>query len=208
MEGNIAIRSPQLFYKGEVGITVLDDFITEPQRLETLSFFDDMEDSTVCTDKEEVESREIRTGKRKFIEHDESMLFYELCLKISLFIGVDISHAEKVQLLQYGATEKYDPHFDGWDTDWAMWEQHSAGGQRIYTVMGYLNDVHEGGETDFPVLGIKVQPRAGRLLVFNNVGEDKLKPHPDSLHAGVPVVEGIKQCFTIWFREGPIEQKQ
>ena len=167
-----------------------------------------MEDSTVCMDEEEVESRDIRTGKRKFIEHNESMLFYELCLNISLFIGVDLSHAEKVQLLQYGKTEKYDPHFDGWDTDWAMWEQHSAGGQRTYTVMGYLNDVHQGGETDFPVLGIKVQPRAGRLLVFNNVGEDRSKPHPDSLHAGVPVVEGIKQCFTIWFREEPIEPKQ
>ncbi len=63
MEGNIAIRSPQLFYKGEVGITVLDDFITEPQRLETLSFFNDMEDSTVCMDEEEAESRDIRTGK-------------------------------------------------------------------------------------------------------------------------------------------------
>ena len=211
MEENIAIRSPQLFYKGEIGITVLDGFITEPQRLETLSFFNGMEDSTVCKDGDvyqKGELHEARTGQRKFIKHTESMLFYELCLSISLFIGIDISHAEEVQLLQYGATERYDPHFDAWDTSSSEWKYYSNGGQRIYTVMGYLNDVHQGGETDFPVLGIKIQPRVGRLLVFNNVGKDRSKPHPDSLHAGVPVIEGIKQCFTIWFREEPIEPKQ
>ena len=105
-----------------------------------------MEDSTVCKDGDVHQVGELhegRTGQRKFIEHTESMLFYELCLKISLFIGVDISHAEKVQLLQYGETEKYDPHFDAWDTESPEWKYYSNGGQRIYTVMGYLNVVHE-----------------------------------------------------------------
>lgn len=37
---------------------------------------------------------------------------------------------------------------------------------RYLVFLWYLNDVEEGGETTFPRLGIKVRPRAGRLLVF------------------------------------------
>jgi len=199
-----------LIYHGEIGITVLDNFITELERLEVLRFFDDMEDSTVCTDDGDGELHGQRTGKRQWVDHDRSQIFYELCTRISLFIGFKLSHAERVQLLKYESTEKYDPHFDAFVCDSPQWEHYSKGGQRIYTAMGYLNDVPEngGGETAFPVLGFSVRPRARRLLVFSNVGEDKSKPHPDSLHGGMPLIEGIKQCFTIWFREKPINEPQ
>ena len=100
-----------VIYHGEIGITVLDNFITEAERLEVLSLFDDMEDSTVCTDDGDGELHEQRTGQRKWVEHTQSQLFYELCTRISLFVGFKLSQAEKVQLLKYETTERYDPHF-------------------------------------------------------------------------------------------------
>ena len=198
-----------LIYQGEIGITVLDNFITEQERLETLSFFDFMEDSTVCTDDGEGEFDDQRTGKRQWVDHTRSQLFFELCARVAMFVGYERSHAEQAQLLKYETTEKYDPHFDAFDQKTPQWEHYcKRGGQRIYTAMGYLNDVPEdkGGETAFPVLGFNVRPRARRLLVFSNVGKDRSKPHPDSLHGGMPVMEGTKQCFTLWFREKPLNE--
>lgn len=37
---------------------------------------------------------------------------------------------------------------------------------RYLVFLWYLNDVAEGGETDFPQLGVRISARAGRLLMF------------------------------------------
>jgi prolyl 4-hydroxylase len=77
------------------------------------------------------------------------------------------------------------------------------GGQRTWTAMAYLNEPEEGGETFFPKLGIKVSPKIGNLLVWNNM--DSLgKPNHDTLHAGLPVVAGSKYIITKWYREKPL----
>lgn len=47
-------------------------------------------------------------------------------------------------------------------------------GDRAVTVLGYLTDVAQGGETRFPRLNITVQPRVGRLLMFASVTDDGL----------------------------------
>lgn len=39
-------------------------------------------------------------------------------------------------------------------------------GLRLATLLFYLNDVESGGETSFPMQGIKVQPRRGRAIMF------------------------------------------
>ena len=169
-----------------------------------LSHFDDMELSTVCSEDGVGEVHQSRTGNRKFIPHDTSHMCALMCERISLLVDIPIVNAEKIQLLHYEDGEKYDAHFDAFNQDSPQWELYKVGGQRLVTVMGYLTDVHAGGSTSFPTLGIDVMPRARRILLFNNVTEDLTKPHPDSLHGGMPVGEGTKKCFTIWFREQPI----
>lgn len=54
------------------------------------------------------------------------------------------------------ADDGFQPHFDAGDKY----------ANRYMVFLWYLNDVAEGGETEFPDLGIKVQARAGRLLMF------------------------------------------
>ena len=47
------------------------------------------------------------------------------------------------------------------------WEQDSVHhGHRLLLVMLYLNDVEEGGETEFLYANLKIQPKKGRLLMF------------------------------------------
>ena len=75
------------------------------------------------------------------------------------------------------------------------------GGQRIYTAIAYLNDVEEGGATEFRDLNISVKPKKGSILVWKNVLPGTTKVHPLSLHAGRPVTGGEKYAFNLWFRE-------
>lgn len=60
---------------------------------------------------------------------------------------------------------------------------------RILTYIIYLNDVDEGGETEF-INGIKVKPTAGKGLIF--------PPHWTYLHRGVAPVSNDKYICTGW----------
>ena len=65
--------------------------------------------------------------------------------------------------------------------------------------MGYLNSVEEGGATNFPKIDLTIPPQAGVLLVWNNMARDG-RPNPRTLHAGMPVMRGIKYVLTKWYR--------
>ena len=76
----------------------------------------------------------------------------------------------------------------------------------MVTVLVYLNDVEEGGGTDFPELGVTVTAKKGDVVVFHNVINETPvashpKIHPKSLHAGMPVIKGEKWMVNLWFRE-------
>ena len=76
----------------------------------------------------------------------------------------------------------------------------ASGGQRTWTAMIYLNDVEEGGATWFPQAGVRVAPKRGLLLAWNNMKPDG-SPNIGTLHEGTPVVKGVKYIITKWFRE-------
>lgn len=65
---------------------------------------------------------------------------------------------EDLRIKRYRADgeDSFQPHFDSID----------AVANRYLVFLWYLNDVAEGGETEFCDLGLKVEARAGRLLVF------------------------------------------
>jgi len=113
-------------------------------------------------------------------------------------------------LLRYELGQEYKPHFDAFDKSAKSYpsvsESGGTKGNRIITVMGYLTDVFAGGQTWFPELGLSVASKAGRLLLWENcINGEHDEPHPDSLHGGLPVIEGTKVCFTLWFRESRLE---
>ena len=70
------------------------------------------------------------------------------------------------------------------------------------TCLIYLNEDFEGGETHFPKLNIKIQPRLGKAVVWNNTHEDN-RVIEESLHAGLPVLSKSKWIMSIWIREKP-----
>lgn len=62
--------------------------------------------------------------------------------------------------------------------------------KRIGTYILYLNDVEDGGETEFLYLSKRISPKAGRLLIF--------PANYPWAHRGNPPLSGVKYIMTGW----------
>ena len=76
------------------------------------------------------------------------------------------------------------------------------GGQRVATVVMYLNEPDGGGATVFPDAGFECLPVRGNAVFFNY---GRAHPSSRSLHAGAPVLSGEKWIATKWLRESRFE---
>lgn len=119
--------------------------------------------------------------------------------RIDDLLGINPRFGETIQVQRYQPGQQFKAHFDWLDPKAGYWEQEQRAGQRSWTAMAYLNDVEEGGTTDFPKVELSIPPQAGSLLVWNNMAADGT-PNPKSLHAGTPVVRGVKYVITKWYR--------
>ena len=79
-----------------------------------------------------------------------------------------------------GGAERFQVHFD------ALGDKCN----RYLVYIWYLNDVNRGGETHFPDLDLKIEARAGRLLMF--------PPYWLFQHAGLPPESGDKYIISTY----------
>ena len=61
---------------------------------------------------------------------------------------------------------------------------------RVLAWMTYLNDVPEGGETEFPMFGLKIKPEKGKTLIW--------PAEWTHAHIGTVVKRGNKYIATGW----------
>lgn len=122
--------------------------------------------------------------------------------KVCALTSKPVDHFELPQVGRYYPSQQYRHHFDAFDLsneDGIRFAQN--GGQRVVTVLVYLNDCLNGGETDFPVLNLKISPRKGTAVVFFPSTVDGYLDKR-ALHAALPAFETkyVSQC---WIRQGP-----
>ncbi|KAL7518179.1 hypothetical protein ACHAWX_003032 [Stephanocyclus meneghinianus] len=105
-----------------------------------------------------------------------------------------INHSEHLQILQYETGQYYTSH-----NDYIHLQLDMPCGPRILTIFLYLNNVEEGGETRFPLLGVLVEPKMGNALIWPNVkDEDPDKKDPRTDHEAMPVIKGAKFGANAW----------
>jgi hypothetical protein len=63
------------------------------------------------------------------------------------------------------------------------------------------HEAHDGGATWFPNLNVAVEPRAGAALFWRNFVVEDGQADPDLLHAGQPLLAGLKLAVNIWVVE-------
>lgn len=104
---------------------------------------------------------------------------------------------EALQVARYGQGGKYTNHFDA-DECGAPGFMECSATQRLCTMLIYLNEPDEGGETHFPLLGHSVKPRKGKALFFWVSDPVTRKVFQKTLHAGLPVTRGTKWIANQW----------
>ena len=118
--------------------------------------------------------------------------------RIANQIGAPPNCLEMAQVLHYGVGQEFVLHCDFLDPK-SLGEEIERNGQRVATVLIYLNESYEGGETSFPRLGVSHRGKTGDVLVFGNV-DGAGNPDPRSQHAGQPPTSGEKWVFSQWVR--------
>jgi prolyl 4-hydroxylase len=143
-----------------------------------------------------------RTSEGMFFTLNEVPLVGRIEQRLATLLGVPASHGEGLQILHYLPGQEYEPHFDWFDPEQPGYGAITAvGGQRIASVVMYLNTPAQGGGTAFPEIGLTVTARRGAAVYFAYEGGDQ-----SSLHAGLPVLQGEKWIATKWLRERPYKK--
>ena len=144
-----------------------------------------------------------RTSSGTHFLRGENPLIRRLEQRISELVSCPVENGEPIQILHYLPGAEYKPHFDFFDPNLPGNEKVLAmGGQRVATLVMYLNDVEAGGSTIFPDIGLDVLPRKGNAVFFAYATEDGQLDRR-TLHGGSPVGAGEKWIATKWLRQGP-----
>lgn len=144
---------------------------------------------------------EFRTSKSGDLYLADADIAHRIDLKICKLMGISPKHSEPIEAQWYDVNQEFRPHYDWFPEDSPGFEayvQHL--GQRTWTVMIYLNDVEQGGQTLFTELLLACDPKPGMAVIWNNLKKDG-SPNPATMHWGRPVEEGYKVIVTKWFRE-------
>ncbi|HYJ53558.1 MAG TPA: 2OG-Fe(II) oxygenase [Allosphingosinicella sp.] len=125
----------------------------------------------------------------------ENPAVHALNQRIAAASGTGWAQGEPLQVLRYRPGGEYKPHFDAIP---------GFANQRTLTMIVWLNEGYEGGETMFMKTGAKLKGRTGDALLFRNALPDGSRD-PDAAHAGLPVTSGEKLIASRWIRARPFE---
>jgi len=155
---------------------------------------------TVATGSEGSEVNAARTSDGMFFERGENALIQRIEKRIGALLDWPIDHGEGLQVLRYRPGAEYLPHYDYFDPAHASSRTIlKRGGQRVGTLVIYLNTPQAGGATIFPDIKLDVAPIKGNAVFFSY---DRAHPMTLTLHGGAPVVAGEKWVATKWLRQG------
>ena len=154
---------------------------------------------TVATKTGGEEVNDDRTSDGMFFQRGETPLIQRIEARIARLLNWPIENGEGLQVLHYRPGAEYKPHYDYFDPA----EPGTAtivkrGGQRVGTLVMYLNTPEKGGGTTFPDVHLEVGPQRGNAVFFSYE-----RPHTSTrtLHGGAPVIAGEKWIATKWLRE-------
>ncbi|XP_028762378.1 prolyl 4-hydroxylase 1-like [Neltuma alba] len=159
-----------------------------------------------------------RTSSGMFLSSKERLhpMVQEIERRISIYAQVPVENGEPLQILRYEENQFYETHFDYFSDT----HNFKNGGQRIATMLMYLSDDAEGGETYFPkggsgecncggkiVEGLSVKPIKGNAVLFWSMGLSGQSDR-NSVHKACEVLSGTKWSAVKWMRQRAFHQVQ
>jgi prolyl 4-hydroxylase len=161
---------------------------------------DTLVESTVYTDTSDVVSDGHRKSKQTWLYNKQHELIQNISERVAKLTNTPLANQEPLQVVKYEAGGFFNAHFDACNGDPKFCERLNKGsGPRRITLLIYLNDDFEGGETFFPNLNYTAQPKKGKAVMFYGT-DDNDKLLEGSLHGGNPVKSGVKWVCNKWIR--------
>lgn len=193
---------------GEFTVFEIRDVLTPEQcdELIALGKAKGMDDSAVLsygTDSTTELDKTHRKSKHAWLKDEESPIIQELAEYTGMLSQLPIENQEMIQIASYEAGGMFKPHYDA-----CIYEDKSycdkinkGAGQRKLTLLIYLNDDFEGGETEFTNLNLKIKPEKGKAILFASTDENQVI-HKESMHQGNEILSGEKWIATKWVHFG------
>lgn len=118
-------------------------------------------------------------------------------------LGEQSANGEPPSLMHYVPGQQFGAHCDAFDPATPAGKAEiDARGQRIKTLLVYLNEGYEGGETVFPRIGWRYKGKRGDAVMWENVHGDGTS-NPRTLHEGASPRAFEKFVFSKWMRDRP-----
>lgn len=156
--------------------------------------------SFIANPKDEQVVSDYRTSQTADLSYLRYPKLFDLDHRIAELMGLNPLLSEVMQGQKYEIGQYYKEHcdfFDRWSGEYKVYCEWM--GQRTWTFMLYLNDVHKGGETDFKRLKLKIKPKQGTAVIWNNLYGNGI-PNSKTLHEALPPESNPKYIVTKWFR--------
>lgn len=146
----------------------------------------------------------VRTARTSaFGPQQRDLVLAVLQERASRLLGVPVACHEPPNAISYDPGQEYRQHADFIEPSVPQFQNELRQlGQRVATVVTYLNDRFEGAETVFPDLDISFRGAPGDAIYFANVLPDG---SPDYLtsHCALPPLSGTKWVLSQWIRAKP-----
>ncbi|UTR10386.1 2OG-Fe(II) oxygenase [Evansella sp. LMS18] len=181
----------------EPKIVVLDNVLSDEECNELIRQSADRLTRSKIVDTSD--NHELRTSSSMFFEEAENEVIARIERRVSQIMCIPEEHGEGLQILNYKPGQEYKAHHDYFSSS-----ARPVKNPRISTLVMYLNDVEEGGETTFPKLNLSVSPKKGSAVYFEYFYNDS-DLNELTLHAGTPVIKGEKWAATQWMRRQRVQ---
>ena len=156
--------------------------------------------STIADEGDTCLVNDYRTSQSASLGYFEHPYFLQIDRKISDLLNLNPFLGENMQGQKYLPNQYYKEHHDFFTPFTKEYKTYCEWmGQRTWTTMIYLNDVKEGGETYFKHLNLKIKPKQGLLLAWNNLYFNGI-PNFKTLHEAMPPLSNDKYVVTKWWR--------
>ena len=154
--------------------------------------------SLVYSDKEDQLNTTTRKSMQCWLKDEVDSVIKKVSDKTAELTGFPTRNQESLQVVSYTEGGFFNPHYDACRGDEKYCHRmNNNGGPRYMTLLIYLNDDYDGGETLFPKLNYKTSPKKGNAVLFYDT-DDNGKILDDSLHGGNPVSNGMKWVCNKW----------
>lgn len=179
----------------------VNDVLSDTECDEMMKLIDSrLRPSTVSDETDSCLVTDYRTSQTSDLHYFDDPLYLEIDRRIVDTLGLYSFLGEIMQAQKYEPGQYYREHWDFFMPTSKEYKIYCEWmGQRTWTAMIYLNDVEQGGETYFKHLKLRIKPKKGMLIAWNNLYRNGL-PNLKTMHEACPPISGNKYIITKWFR--------